>query len=88
LSPLWVWIEPYALLSFVGSLPIEDLHRLIVVIVIDTISVSIKPSSIALVPFVGIEQLNNQQTTPSAYSALHSFIYLFIFSRRSANTCP
>jgi hypothetical protein len=43
---------------------------LIIVIVIDAISVSIKPSSIALDPIVGIEQLNKQQTTPSAYSAL------------------
>jgi hypothetical protein len=70
LLPLWVWIEPYALRSFVGPLPIEDLHRLVIMIVIDTISISIKPSSIALVPITGIEQLNKQQTTPSTYSAL------------------
>jgi hypothetical protein len=41
-----------------------------IAIVIDTISVSIKPSSIALVPIIGIEELNKQQTMPSAYSAL------------------
>jgi hypothetical protein len=46
------------------------------VIVIHTISVSIKPSSIALVPIVDIEQLNKQQKTPSAYSALDLFIFL------------
>jgi hypothetical protein len=66
-SPLWTWIEPHVLWSLVGSLPIDHPHRLIVVIVIDTISVSIKTTSIALVRIV---EAIKQQTTPSAYLAL------------------
>jgi hypothetical protein len=59
---------------------------LIVVIVIDTISVSIKPSSIALVRIVGIEHLN-KQTTNNAFGILGTRL-IDLFSRRSANTCP
>jgi hypothetical protein len=51
---------------------------LIVVIVIDTISVSITPTSIALVRIVGIEHLNNQ-TTNNAFGILGTrLIYLFL----------
>jgi hypothetical protein len=77
---------------------------LIIEIAIDTISVSIRPSSIALDPIVNINQLGIQQTTPSAYSALDLFSrdeilastpvrdirYTGQISRRdvSADTCP
>jgi hypothetical protein len=59
---------------------------LIVAIVIDTISVSIKPSSIALIRIVGIEQTKNQ-TTNNAFGILGTRL-IYFFSRRSVNTSP
>jgi hypothetical protein len=46
---------------------------LIIEIAIDAISVSIRPTSIALDPIVDINQLGIQQTTPLAYLALDLF---------------